>query len=393
MYIFNPDNDLALANFTSNYTPPASAVKLAGDLELLPVWFAPENSRIVVNYLESLDYFELVKDALRLKGKLIRFEEIKNFRQRIIPWGWNPMLRRRLLDAGVLEETLPALEQLELLRDYSNRKHAVRMLEALKSKGQDFCGESSFFTSVDEVIDYLASFPGDKALKMPLSGSGRGVIWIKGAITDKQADWCRRVIGQQGGVVAEPYLSRVQDFAMEFSMVEGEVEFIGYSLFETAASGAYMGNLLMRDEDIENELSRYLPARVIHLLKEMLLELLPDYFPKYGGYLGVDMMVCKTDDGYRIQPCVEINMRMNMGIVAHQFYHRFVKQDRKGFYKVEFFKKNPEALLFHQKMQIEFPLVVENARILSGYLALTPVSEQTSYIAYVLIKESGSVEY
>ncbi|NLX66059.1 MAG: hypothetical protein GXZ19_04695, partial [Bacteroidales bacterium] len=39
MYLFNPENDLALANFSPNYTPPASAIRLAEELAALPIWY------------------------------------------------------------------------------------------------------------------------------------------------------------------------------------------------------------------------------------------------------------------------------------------------------------------------------------------------------------------
>ncbi len=70
----------------------------------------------------------------------------------------------------------------------------------------EFCGGNHiFFTNMEELLAYQHSTPGNKVLKMPLSGSGKGLIWILGGkITDKQVDWCRRVIRLQGGVVAEP---------------------------------------------------------------------------------------------------------------------------------------------------------------------------------------------
>ena len=40
LYLFNPDQDLALASGEINYMPPASARRMAEELALLPVWFA-----------------------------------------------------------------------------------------------------------------------------------------------------------------------------------------------------------------------------------------------------------------------------------------------------------------------------------------------------------------
>ena len=47
MYIFNPENDLALANFSPHFTASASALKMRRDLAMLPVWYAPNETLVV----------------------------------------------------------------------------------------------------------------------------------------------------------------------------------------------------------------------------------------------------------------------------------------------------------------------------------------------------------
>jgi hypothetical protein len=209
-------------------------------------------------------------------------------------------------------------------------------------------------------------------------------MWILGDMTDKQTDWCRRVIRQQGGVVAEPVLRKVLDFAMEFYLDGGACRFAGYSLFHAADSGAYGGNELLSDSRIEEKLSAYIPVALLHRLRDALSEKLVACFPLYTGYAGVDMMICETDEGYRVQPCVEINLRMNMGMVARIFHDRYLQPGTEGQFVVDYFKKPDDALLFHQKMQRNSPLRVENGKIVSGYLSLTPVTADTRYMAYVV---------
>ena len=51
------------------------------------------------------------------------------------------------------------------------------------------------------------SFQRPQRLKAPLSGSGKGLNWCKGAFTPLIERWCARVIEQQGGVVGEPIYS------------------------------------------------------------------------------------------------------------------------------------------------------------------------------------------
>jgi hypothetical protein len=103
---------------------------------------------------------------------------------------------------------------------------------------------------------------------------------------------------------------------MEFYLHEGTVCFVGYSMFSAAASGAYMGNELLSDTRIEEKLGSYVSIELLHRLRNSLSEKLSSRFPLYTGYAGVDMMVCETPGGYCLQPCVEINIRMNMGMVS-----------------------------------------------------------------------------
>lgn len=411
VYLFNPENDLALANFTLNYTPPASAIRMAEELAILPIWYAhdprvftriaEENAvmeirrekpvasnrlRVIAGGELNRLFLKTVKKVLPVQASLVSFSEIALYpQQKIVPWGWNPALRKKLISCGADEGTLPSPEELVRLRDYSNRKHAAEVLQELRVEEIGFCGESHFFTDTEELYAWLQSLPGNKVLKMPFSGSGKGLIWILGEITDKQRDWCRRVVREQGGVVAEPVLTKVQDFAMEFYLHEGQVYFAGYSLFSAAASGAYMGNELLSNTRIKEKLSEYVSIELLHRLKNSLTEKLSRRFPLYNGYAGVDMMVCETSGGYTIQPCVEINMRMNMGMVARIFYERYIHSGSEGKFVVDYFKNPGSALLFHQKMQRETPLKVENGRILSGYLSLTPVAADTRYTAYVVV--------
>jgi hypothetical protein len=384
MYLFNPENDLALANFSANYTPPASAVKIAADLALLPVWYAPAGAKVIASTVQDGPYLSWLQEKFILRNRLVSLFDIPLFpEEEIIPWGWNPALRKRLLDAGATKESLPSMEELKQLRSDSGRQNAIHILNELKAENNGFCGESYFFSAVDDLLHFLHSRHGDHVLKMPNSGSGKGLSWVKGKITDKQTDWCRRVIHEQGGLVAEPVLIKIEDFAMEFNLADNKAEFIGYSLFQSTSSGAYRGNFLMPQTDMEERLSEYTGPELLRQLRKSLAEKLSRQFPTYSGYLGVDMMVCKTDTGYRVQPCVEINLRMNMGIVAHIFYNRFVKTGSTGKFTVDFFKKTGEALTFQQRMSTDFPLIIENGRIVSGFLSLTPVSEQTQYLAYV----------
>ena len=394
MYIFNPENDLALANFSPHYTAPASALKMRRDLAMLPVWYAPAGALIIAGKEADSKLLEGLKQVLPITSWLITPSQIANHSNREVkPWGWSPALKKELLQLGVKEHILPTIENIKRLRNYSNRKNAVRLLKELKEENPHFCGSSFYYTNISQLLNYLNNAEEEQVLKMPLSGSGKGIVWIKGAITDKQTDWCRRVIDMQGGIVVEPVLNKVEDFAMEFEIADSGIRFAGYSLFQSAPSGAYLGNVLLSDVEIEDKLSLYIERSQLSALKRQLIAKITNYFPHYRGYLGVDMMVCKTDQlVYQLQPCVEVNMRMNMGIVAHRIRERFVHPNSEGLFSISYHNLPNEALAKSIVSQTEHPLVVEDGKIKSGYLALTPVSNNTNYTATILIKEKSRRE-
>ncbi len=192
MYIFNPENDLALANFSPHFTAPASALKMRADLVMLPIWYATDGALVVAEGELNSELLGQLKELLPINTSLISIAEIAecpHFQMK--PWGWNPSLRKELIQAGLNEHLLPSLKDIELLRNYSSRQNAVKLLKELREQNPSFCGESFYYTNIDELLAYLCRAKGLQVLKMPYSGSGKGIVWLRGAITDKQTD-CRR---------------------------------------------------------------------------------------------------------------------------------------------------------------------------------------------------------
>jgi hypothetical protein len=111
MYLFNPDHDLALANFSPNYTPPASAARMAEELAVLPVWYAGDGVSpplVIAEGTSNRSFLDAVKEVLPVQASLIPFSDVALYpRKKIIPWGWNPALRRKLISNGADGEALP----------------------------------------------------------------------------------------------------------------------------------------------------------------------------------------------------------------------------------------------------------------------------------------------
>ena len=390
LYIFNPEHDLALASGETNYMAPASARQMAFELALLPIWYAEEGSAVLASSAYNLDYLKRMQELLGLSVHLMTEPELASEADLDIrPWGWDAALRKRLSGLGGSEVLLPSMEQLNAWREYSHRSKAVALLPELQLN-EYFCGESYYLKTLEE---WKAFVEGRECclLKAPLSGSGKGLNWCKGIFTPFISGWCTRVAASQGGVIAEPIYNKVEDFAMEFySDGAGEVTFAGYSLFHTGKSGMYEGNCLLSNEGIRRQLSQYVPSEVLTDLENCLKYRLSALVGTvYKGYLGVDMMVCRFPEDekpvFRIHPCVEINLRMNMGVIARFLYDRYVHPGSTGRFMIDYHPSEGEALKEHERMSATYPLEIREGRVYSGYLPLVPVHRRSCYRAWIWV--------
>mgnify|MGYP000842650939 CR=1 FL=1 len=381
---------MALASGETNYMAPASARQMASDLALLPMWYAEAGSAVLAPSAYNADFLKTKSELLGMDVALLTEPEVADGKDwKFSPWGWDPALRKRLMTLGAGQTELPSADYMNILREHSHRLQAVKLLPGLRLN-EYFCGESFYLSTLAECSAFVE---GREAclLKAPLSGSGKGLNWCKGIFTPFISGWCTRVAASQGGIIAEPIYNKVEDFAMEFySDGTGEVTFMGYSLFHTGKSGMYEGNRLLSNEAIWKQLSQYVPSKVLTDLENCLKYRLSALVGTvYKGYLGVDMMICRFPENekpfFRIHPCVEINLRMNMGVVARFLYDRYVRSDSTGRFVIDYHPSEGEALQEHERMSATYPLEIREGRVYSGYLPLVHVHRRSCYRAWIWV--------
>lgn len=388
LYIFNPEHDLALANYSDFYQAPLSARTFAEDLALLPIWFAEHPAEIFVN--EKID-FELPSSFLRLiPNDITRVTKPSPSIHTVTPWGWNPAMRQQLSNLGVSEKLLPTKQQLEAIKKLSHRQLASEAMEFLKSNIHQttFPDSAICLTSLND-IDSFSKQPDEIVLKAPISGSGKGLYWSKGALTESLTGWCKRTLAKQGCVMGEKALHKIQDCAMEFYSDEhGQISFSGYSLFQTDEAGIYKNSFLLSDSEIEKALQEFISIDLIREVRTQLLLFFEQQITSnYRGYFGVDMFIFTDTEGiYRLNPAVEINMRMTMGMVARLVYDRFVEPGKKGVFSIQHALHFGELLLQDKLQSKQHPLIITNKKIQSGYLSLCPIDENTHYCASIIIQ-------
>ncbi|WP_278410218.1 hypothetical protein [Phocaeicola coprocola] len=384
IYLFNPENDMALANFTPYYKAPAEIIRMANDLSVLPAWYAPEGSTIKVDSLSRVSLWREQCPASDFLPDVIWSAEWENMPYK--PWGWSPSLLYTLRKAGVNDSFLLSDMQMGQIRVLSGRQCCVKILESF-SRMDGLCGKAMTCNSMTQVKKYITSLE-RCVLKAPWSGSGRGIMYVSSKEWNDSAEgWGSRVLRVQGEIMVEPLYNKVCDFAMEFyADGNGSVSFVGYSLFDTDAHGNYKGNFLLSDGQIKKILSQYIPDEVFDNVCRTMEESLASLLNKdYCGFLGVDMMICLEDGRYLLHPCVEINLRMNMGVVSHTIFNRYVHCLSHGKYIVKYYSEDGEAWDAFCQMKATYKLHLCDGKLAEGYMPLTPVKQDTHYHAFLLL--------
>lgn len=305
LHLFNPEHDIALAAGLSNFTAPYAGRKLRTDLAYLPALWAAEGDVVLVDDVEQAisGYRRLFPEAVG-HPCFVTKEQLSHLEiARVDPWGWDSAIRAQLLRYGV--RAVASEDDVAMVRRLSHRRTSAQLLPSLRLDGT--VGEAVECRMLQQVEECQQRW-GQIVVKAPWSSSGRGVRF------SVQQGWINNIIKHQGSVMAEPLYEKVMDFGMEFVRDDdGRVRYLGLSLFH-AKNGAYIGNLLAAEEEKCKIMARYLPLELLDTVRQRIIDnaLLDDY----RGPFGIDMMVVSAEGGYRLHPCVEINLRRTMGHVA-----------------------------------------------------------------------------
>ncbi len=384
LYCFNPDCEMAVANGSPYYTPPANIQKMSDELAYLPVWMGSGGKEaVLLPELLDPDFLRTNRELFGMDPQLVLWEAYQpNPVFRPVPWGWSPRMDHLLQSTCWKEQ----------YRELMSRLTARACLERLSGEKLP-----KLLPEVCRTVEAVrqAAYRRAVVVKAPWSSSGKGILHLgPGVLSEKEAEWVNGILRRQGYVMVERRLDKVCDLAGEFLLADGMCCFVAWSLFATGSRGEYQGNFLGKQSRIEAYLLRYAEASVWEELKQRVTDALQVLIaPRYEGVLGVDMLVYKDDNGkYAIQPCVEINLRYTMGYLAHHFSDRFVAEQSSGRLTLDFFAGKGEALQHHLQQCREFPLEVVSGKIVSGYHALTPVGETTGFTASVRVSAGeGSV--
>lgn len=361
LYLFNPENDLALAANTPHYTPPAVAVEFGRSAACLPLWYAGEDDYVLAREWDN-EWLQWVTESFGLRSKVV--ESAPASTGRVMPWGWSLHACDTLVDYGVDRALLPSSQKLDQYRQLSHRRNVISMFRRLGDMDLPYpMPPLPQEVTSDVEMARLLNERDRIFVKSPWSGSGRGVIDSATAPARQVLRLASGVIKRQGSVVVERGLDKVIDFAMLYDMHAEEAEYVGLSVFNNVNYSTYGGNILASEPVLIDMITKYVSKDAVDATRESVKTALQDIIGNmYEGPVGVDMLVYREGSQYIIDPCVEVNMRMTMGRVAHSFASQYLKQGLRGCMLMTRDTTNGN---------IPFNAVIKDGKLISGEVPLT----------------------
>jgi hypothetical protein len=389
LHIFNPGYEVAAMLDDENYTPPANVCVMMKDLALLPLWYADKEDWIYTGE-EDHDFVEKLPEMMEPFPRLLNNNKKPDTLLLAKPWGLSPHIikvYKTLEEELGVALSIPAWN--EKVKMLTGRKGGALCLDYLKDSLPEVSVDLPVWVDSLDDIEFLLQKKGPPlVVKTPYSSSGRGVLWLRSdAIADTERKRIAGAMRKQSTVSIENGLDKALDFAMEFySDGRGGVKYEGLSLFDTDVKGNYTGNILASQFVLEEKLFELVDREYLGRIQDATCKALKNiYSDTYEGFLGVDMLVYKENDKHLIHPCVEVNMRNTMGMIALRFYKRYVCSDAEGGFYISFEKEKGKVWTKHCELSKEKPLKMENGKIRKGYFSLCPVTPETHYLAYIMI--------
>lgn len=396
LHYFNPGHEQAVLNSSPYYMPPANVLKMQDDLAFLPAWYAGSEDFVFVQNRISPDFLELYDKNLNLSINPVREKDFDNKKeilsnQELSCWGISPQAIHyfeTVRDRYDLNLQIPAWNI--AYKEWCSREKAAFCLQFLCDNLPNISHKllPTFHTNIPSINKCLIENGTQYFVaKAPYSSSGRGLLFLpKGKLGRTQTQLLSGILNKQNTVSIEPVLDKTMDFAMEFYMNgKGIVDFCGISLFETNNKGAYSGNILTSQDNITKKIESYIDGKLLNDVQTIFTQsLLTKISSFYKGYIGVDMMIYQEKDNYFLHPCLEINLRSTMGIIAIHFVNNFLHSESNGRFTIIYANKDGDMLRFHNERQQQYPTEFTDKKLKSGYISLCPISEKTKFVAYVI---------
>ncbi len=388
---------MAVANGSFSYQPPLLLQQMESDLATLLMFFGDSEDIIIADNKPSMKFLDTLSSVGFEIPPFHRLSETEAFPDNsmevIYPWGWSPaahfILKNLKEKCGQKFKSQPNYEWTNTHQLLYERSTALRFLQDLlvntrTNKFVELHQTGKIIQSISE-IENLLTINNPLVLKAPMSSSGRGVQIIrKSLLNNSNKQWLSGMLKQQKYLIAEPYIDKISDLSFQFRInSEQDIDFLGTSFFETNSNGQYQctllnpvfSNLFLGREQEFHELCDFTCQQLLDALKNSI------YAKLHRGFLGIDAMIFWKNGSLKIQPCVEVNCRMNMGILALHIQNR-IHPEASGKFEL-IYDKNGILPLYKQKTKENHDPGFQDGELCEGFLPLTEANGQSKFGAYI----------
>ena len=392
VFYFNPTCELAVANGSFSYMPPRLLREFESDCSILPFVFGKSSDFVLTEKIPSKEFILKLTDAGFEMPEFCYLKELISGKTETIgsiyPWGWSPAAHFYLRE--LKEKCSPEFRESPVYSWKDEHKALFERITSLhfltdflkQNPTEFFVGQELIGTKANSIeeIEELIKKHIPLVLKAPMSSSGRGIQIIRIPILNtSNKQWISGILNQQKYLIAEPFLDKVLDFSFQFKISSDEPKYLGYSVFETNSNGQYQSTLIHPEinQAINSEMETKIGATAL-MLKEALKDSV--YAKMHRGFLGIDAMIYREKEGLKIQPCIEINSRMNMGILTTQIEKK-THDDSTGIFAL-FYGSRGEFKRFADNMSLEHPTKTRNGKLSSGFVSLVEPDAEAQFGAY-----------
>lgn len=386
IFHFNPTCEIAIANGSPYYVPPALLREFESDLATVMAVMASPNDLVVCGEIPSSKTIEGWEKWNLMNGKFVNLESLAELATNsstsafdLQSWGKSPAEANtfKFLNRSLWDDNLKQLFERKTSADFLNRflKRDDLPAEIDRSFNQ-------LVISEEAKIELLLKRQSPIVLKVPLSSSGRGLLVLrKNELNNANRQWIKGNLDQQGYLLASSWLNKKLDLSFQFEVKkDGCISFLGHSIFMTNSNGQYAGHYLnFRHKNHLPVDEKVIMQTGLKLGEELAKS---DFSKTYRGILGVDSLIYLTGENkLKIHPCIEINPRFTMGFLSQKIEQK-IHPESYGHFKIFFQPKGGFKDFAETEKKIN-PPVFADGFIRKGFFNLTPTDKNSKFGAYV----------
>ncbi|MBD28397.1 MAG: hypothetical protein CMO38_04015 [Verrucomicrobiaceae bacterium] len=340
-------------------------IAIEHDLEILMASMSRRDDIVLFRTPPSLSHLERLQRAGLELPDVISVNELgKRKLGGLRPWAWSPDASEFLKPfSSMVSDKVKEKWRPSLTNSLLSKKIGYQLEENLEliDSSRGVCKD------LRTAFSYLRG--GLIAYKPGYGCAGKG-LRIADQRTDNLEAWLGAVIRDNGFVIAEPWVKRVQDLSVHYQKDEKNISLVGITKLINDHRGRFRGI------KVAPKWSKLLSSEIAEFLfkeasfSEWYYEIIPNELEKllgnYQGPVSIDSFVWRDGKGnLRLRHVVEVNVRMTMGRVALELQKKMAPNQWATF-KIEkkdkYINKNNDLILNDPSKSREFLAVWETNR-------------------------------